>query len=461
MLEKETLSARAGEFVSTIKTSSAHLMDIVDEILDIAKLEAGMILIEHDVFNLKELVGTIDHSFRERIQDKGLSFVIRYLPHDIIHIKGDEYRLTQILNNLLSNALKFTSTGTIMLEVRCKERQADNCILEFMISDTGIGITEEKIKTIFDRFEQGDPNITRKYGGTGLGLSIVKQLIDLQNGHIKVQSEPGKGSAFTLELPFECMTEVDMTPSRPQDEKGILIEHTLRILIVEDNRINQQLLEYWFKEKNIRYTIAQNGFEAFEILSKESFDLILMDIQMPEMDGYDVTIQIRQELKNDVPVIAMTAHAMDSEKEKCLACGMNDYLSKPISETDLFLILAKYAGQKQQEPLADISYLRQLSNGNDGFIIELLGQFLIQAPQELSSLKEAFAMQDESTMKAIAHSMKTTFGYIGMGKTHWQVLEQIEQARSVADAESSVEMAARLYKKAEAECLKICEDLRR
>ncbi len=460
LLEKENLDEKSAKFVSTIKTSGEHLMVIIDEILNIAKLEAGMILIEHAPFNLIDLIRTIEHSFKERIEDKGIVFEIHYPESNISIIKGDEFRLTQILNNLLSNALKFTTKGSIVLRIRGTFNTPDHCLIAFIISDTGIGITKEKMKTIFDRFEQGDPHITRKYGGTGLGLSIVKQLVELQNGDIRIESEQGIGSTFTIELPFELPVAASQESMAVPKEPDIQFAAPVRVLIVEDNKINQQLLLHWLRDKNIQYSIAENGFDALEMISMESFDIILMDIQMPEMDGYEVTTRIRNELKSSVPIIAMTAHALDSEKEKCITSGMNDYLSKPILETDFFLMLAKYSGELPKETLVNESYLRELSHGNQQFVKDLLQQFLIQAPEELVDLHEAYKMNDKQKMNFVAHSMKTTFSYLGISKTHLNTFERIENAESLSTAGPWIKIAAKLSRQAEDQCRRLLEKMK-
>jgi signal transduction histidine kinase len=457
LLEKEHLVGKAAKFVTTIKTSGEHLMDITNEILDIAKLEAGMIFIEQVPFDLQKLIIHIEHSFKERIEERQILFEIDNLATHIRIIKGDEFRLTQILNNLLGNALKFTVLGKITLQIRCSKTSSNACTLVFLVTDTGIGIAKEKMSTIFDRFEQGDPQITRKYGGTGLGLAIVKQLVELQHGNITIESELDKGSSFKIEIPFELPAESSVIPVEVFTEQPIELANSVRVLIVEDNRINQQLLEHWFKTKKINYSIAQNGFEALDILGKDSFDLILMDIQMPEMDGYEVTIRIRNEYNNTIPIIAMTAHAMDAEKEKCIASGMNDYLSKPISELELFKMLANYSAQAPKNSLIDLAYLDELSNGRLQFRQELLQQFIRQAPDELSSLHEAYQQQDEQRMKALSHSMKTTFGYLGISNIHLQMLDRIEKAHSVSEADPWIKEVAKLCKQVEADCHRLLQ----
>jgi len=457
LLEKENLDGKAAKFVTTIKISGEHLMDITNEMLDIAKLEAGMIFIEQVPFDLQQLIKNVEYSFKERIEEKAILFEIDNLATHIRTIKGDEFRLTQILNNLLGNALKFTVLGKITLQIRCNMTSSNACTLTFIVTDTGIGIANDKMDTIFNRFEQGDPHITRKYGGTGLGLAIVKQLVELQLGNITIESELDKGSSFKIEIPFELPAESSVIPLEVITEQTIELTNPVRVLIVEDNRINQQLLEHWFKTKNINYSIAQNGFEALDILARDSFDIILMDIQMPEMDGYEVTIRIRNECHNTIPIIAMTAHAMDAEKEKCIASGMNGYLSKPISESKLFEMLANYSAQASKKLLIDSVYLDELSNGNLQFKQELLQQFIRQVPDELSDLQEAYQQQDEQRMKALSHSMKTTFGYLGISNIHLQMLDRIEKTHSVSEAEPWINEVAKLCKLAEADCHRLLQ----
>lgn len=444
LLEKEPLNEKAQKFVSTIKTSGGYLMHIVNEILDIAKIEEHMIQIEHFPFSLKKLLEHVESDFGERIHAKGLEFEANY-PIDDMTIIGDEYRLSQILNNLLSNALKFTPSGKIKLHVSCKEKNDTTCILVFKVTDTGIGIPEDKIDKIFDRFEQGDTHITRKYGGTGLGLSIVKQLVDLQQGSIQLHSQINKGSEFIIELPFKLAPIDDLFKAASISNDYQFADADFHILIVEDNRINQQLLEHWFNAKHIQYKVAQNGFEALDLIASQVFDLILLDIQMPEMDGYEVTHIIRHKLNITIPIIAMTAHAMVTEKDKCLEAGMNDYISKPISEPLLFSLIQKHLPAARRSSFINKEYLLELSNGDAEFIRELLEQFMTQAKSELNLLLDAANKKDIKKVKSTAHSMITTFGYLGIPTDKLDELRALQSLQSTDEIQKSIDKISSLY----------------
>ena len=459
LLEKENLNRKASQFVSTIKTSGSHLMEIVNEILDIAKIEEGMIRIEHAPFSLKELIQVLDHSFRDRIEEKGICFLIDWQAGSIDLLSGDEYRLTQILNNLLSNALKFTQRGEISLQINCLNIDRKTCLISFRVSDTGIGISEAEQKTIFERFAQGDAQITRKYGGTGLGLSIVKQLVDLQHGTIQLTSEAGKGSTFCVDLPFELGDEYQDANKSANDLIELSVKTGLRVLIVEDNRINQQLLEHWLEAKQIQYTIAVNGFEAISAFAGHNFDIVLMDIQMPEMDGYEVSRHIRSTLKSHIPIIAMTAHALNAEKMKCLMAGMNDYLSKPILEKELFRMINLFTASTSERIFIRPDYLYQLSNGNFSFCCEMIQQFQIQAPQELQLLWDAIEQKDLSKVKSTAHSMKTTFGYMGISAPELMVLEELEKTITIEQPIQTIDRLMKLYKGAYNESIQLLTEL--
>jgi CheY-like chemotaxis protein len=282
----------------------------------------------------------------EKIKEKKLYLTteIKETVPDII--TGDAVRLTQILVNLLGNALKFTEVGGVKLIVDVVHVDKDKVNLKFNIIDTGIGIAKEKQESIFERFQQAEAETSRRFGGTGLGLSIVKQLVELQGGTLSLESKPGKGSEFIIQMEYKLPDEEKMlSDALAAAEMNTVSLNEVKVLIAEDNPMNQQLIKHLMKNWVIDHTIVNNGAEAVEALKHENFNIVLMDIQMPEMDGYTATTVIRKELKLQIPIIAMTAHAMMGEKEKCLQLGMNDYISKPLKETILYNIIAQYSFQ--------------------------------------------------------------------------------------------------------------------
>jgi CheY-like chemotaxis protein len=345
ILQKTKLDNEQREYVDIIQTSGDNLLSIVNDILDLSKIEAGMMRIEEAPFRVSDIISTVETMLKPKAEEKNLKLIVN-LDSDIPEmVSGDAVRLTQILVNLVSNSIKFTEEGGVYLRVTMLKNENGAAKLEFLVRDTGIGIPSEKQSTIFDRFEQAEAETTRRFGGTGLGLSIVKNLVDLQKGTISLFSQNGNGSSFTVELSF-TICDAEGTIKREIKKQATISDNSkskIRILIAEDNAMNQRLIKHLMQSRGYHFDLVFNGIQAIESLKKQTYDLVLMDIQMPEMDGYTATGQIRNELKLHIPVIAMTAHAMSGEREKCMRAGMNDYLSKPIDEEILFDLIQKYS----------------------------------------------------------------------------------------------------------------------
>ena len=305
--------------------------------------------------------------------------------------------------------------------------------IQICVSDTGIGIAPEKQKGIFERFQQAETETTRRYGGTGLGLAIVKQLVDMQDGTIRLKSELNKGSEFMVDLTYKLPDLEQLFSEAMAAETEQVSLQKIKALIAEDNLMNQQLIAHLMKSWSIDFTIVSNGAEAVREVTKTGYAIVLMDIQMPEMDGYTATSIIRNELKDDIPIIAMTAHAMSGEREKCLEIGMNDYVSKPIKETVLYNMIARHAQRNGQADspvnhhVINLNYLHQLSGNDSEFENQILTQFLVQLPEELSKLEDAIQANDFETTRRVAHSMKSTVGYVGLSEELHPVLNRIER----------------------------------
>jgi signal transduction histidine kinase/CheY-like chemotaxis protein len=344
ILQKTKLENEQKDYVDIIQRSGDNLLSIVNDILDLSKIEAGMLRIEEAPFRVSDIISTVETMLSPRAEEKKLKLFVN-LDVDVPEIvSGDAVRLTQILVNLVSNSIKFTEDGGVYLRVTMLKMENNTAKLEFLVRDTGIGIPAEKQLTIFDRFEQAEAETTRRFGGTGLGLSIVKNLVELQKGTITLFSNEGHGSSFTVELSFKiCEGERTVREIKRHVAISDNNKSGIRILIAEDNSMNQRLIRHLLKSRGYNFDLVFNGVQAIESLKKQSYDMVLMDIQMPEMDGYSATRQIREELKSTIPVIAMTAHAMSGEREKCIKSGMNDYISKPINEEILFDIIQKYS----------------------------------------------------------------------------------------------------------------------
>lgn len=342
-LSKTPLNPEQKEYVSAVQSSGENLLTIVNDILDFSKIEAGMVRIESIEFNLHELLKSVSNMFFVQAKEKGVLLQLHVLENVPQLIIGDPTRLTQILINLIGNALKFTGNGNIDILVETLNQDEKNIQLQFKVKDTGIGISKDKLPEIFNRFTQAKSDTSRIYGGTGLGLSIVKKLLELQNGIITVASEKDKGSVFTFTIPYKKpKIVVEAHDGLTKKNKKIITKNKARVLVAEDNILNQKLAGFMLNDWGIGYDICSNGKQAIEKLENNDYQLILMDIQMPEMNGYETTEFIRKQLNIKVPIIAMTAHALPDEKTKCLSFGMTDHISKPINETELYNLITKY-----------------------------------------------------------------------------------------------------------------------
>jgi CheY-like chemotaxis protein/two-component sensor histidine kinase len=440
LLQKENLNERSIEFVNSIQNSGESLLAIINDILDFSKIEAGMMRIESTPFGLRELLHSIETMFASRILLKNLQLTVNIDKQIPGVLNGDAVRLTQILVNLVNNSIKFTNKGDIRISVKADARVEDKINISFSVKDTGIGIPPEKIDTIFERFQQAFEDSTRKYGGTGLGLSIVKQLVELQNGTIRVSSTQNVGTEFIFTIPYTVARELTavVDQNTAVNDEILLDENNTRILVAEDNVMNQSLMRHLLADRHLEFDIVNNGQEAIEQLRQKRYSLVLMDIQMPRMDGYSATMKIRNELKSSIPIVAMTAHAMAGEREKCMANGMNEYISKPIREHELFKIINAVLNTKRGLIAADdnissndgktldLGYLKELSGGNAAFEVSMLEQFLQQVPLELKAMQEAFIREDYAMATQIAHNMKTSVSFAGLTTKLDSSLDYIE-----------------------------------
>ncbi|MEP7321822.1 MAG: response regulator [Saprospiraceae bacterium] len=446
LLEKKDLSVELKEFVSYIKTSSDNLYKIVNDILDTSKIEAGMMRIESVPFKLSEIINQIDTIFNKKFAENLIGWNRHVDPNIPDQLIGDPTRLTQILSNILSNALKFTHKGMVRLDISLSSRSGMKVVLSFTINDSGIGILPEMQTKLFERFQQADDSITRKYGGSGLGLAITKELVELQEGTISMDSLPGQGSTFTVKIPYFIHVdslEKSSLNSNPTELTNELI-HKATILLVEDNATNQVLMKHFINQYHMECDIASNGNEAIARIKEKKYDIILMDIQMPEMDGYTATKIIRQELKLEIPIIAMTAFAFENERDKCIASGMNEYLSKPVRLENLLEIVRRYTkvdekntnhipGKLSYTPttVVDMKYLDKISPDNQEFKQNILSQFTDQVPLEIMTLEKNLKDNDIQSFKKTAHRMKSTFSIAGPDSEIYIMLDSFESTASI------------------------------
>jgi len=440
LLQKKKLDADTRLHITTVQQSGETLLAIVNDILDLSKIESGMMRIEHVPFDPEALVHSVGTMFHHRSAEKQVPLIVSFDPAIPETITGDPTRLTQILVNLVSNAFKFTETGEINLRVTTNGRNDDHLNLMFEVTDTGIGIETERLETIFERFRQAEDSTTRQFGGTGLGLSIVRDLVYLQDGHIALASRPGAGTSVKVTIPYRVAVESELPLAGAPAEAAHAQRPGLRVLIAEDHIINQGLMMRLMEERGIAGRVATNGFEAIEMLRSERFDLVFMDIQMPGMDGYTATRAIREELKLTIPVIAMTAHAMEGEKEKCIRLGMDDHIAKPVRESELDRVLTTYTEPLPRNGIPahsfkviDLDYMREISNGDATYEKLVTEQFLHLMPRELEALSAAIGKRDRSEIRRIAHGIKTTISIMGLNALLDEPLDVLENGSSAKE----------------------------
>lgn len=436
LLSETALEPKQQEFLKVIRQSSDQLMMLINHVLDLSKIKAGKLIIEKTDFSLHEEIENIIPPFRIKAQEKNLLFKhIVDVPKNII-LSGDRLRLHQVLINLLSNALKFTSDGQVELEVTNLGIIDNQIALRFSISDTGIGIADELKEKVFESFVQADSGITRKFGGTGLGLSITKMLVELQGGKIHVKNNKPKGTSFSFTLKYEISHKLSSTTLIGKSALPDYSELSgKKILVVEDNEINQKVIQTYLSKASIISVIANNGKEAVEILGNENdVDLIIMDLQMPEMNGFQATAFIRKRMMIQTPIIAMTASALQNEKMKCFEIGMNEYLTKPFVPAEFFRVLKRFLlkrnnGLKCENHLTNKSQLYNLSNllemDDAEYFCDVLELFLHSTPVLLEEIKTQTLFENWEGVYKKAHKLKSSVGLLKM-KELLKITELIE-----------------------------------
>jgi PAS domain S-box-containing protein len=461
LLSKTKLADQQRNYLKLIQESAGNLLVIVNDILDLEKIVAGKLQLEKIAFKIVDKIATTSQSFIYKAEEKELGLIFQNsIPADLV-VDGDPYRLSQVLNNILSNALKFTEHGHINITTGIRERNEESVVVEITISDTGIGISEERIWTIFEPFEQADAAISRKYGGTGLGLTICKNMIEMQHGELLVQSTEGKGSAFTIRIPYQISVET-MEEKESNEEINYKSLGSKKILVAEDVELNQYLARHILESWDFEVVIAHNGREALELLLQDSFDCILMDVQMPEMDGIEATQVIRKlpdPVKSAIPIIALTANALKGDSEKYLAAGMNDYLAKPFDEESLFRVIyrnlaslqtelslstKKYTGMiPANDKLYDLSMVRSVSGGDEGFIKKMVALFIETVPQNMRELTKAMEDGNWEQVGKTAHKLKSTVDSMGIKS----IRQEIRTVETNARQKQSLEQVPPLVEK--------------
>jgi PAS domain S-box-containing protein len=432
-------------YLNAIKHSAENLKVIINDILDLAAIESGKLKFEKIGFNLKDLVPSLISTFAYQAKEKKLK--LEYSIDEKLNriLLGDPVRLNQILINLINNAVKFTHRGSIHVACEVERLQKDRCWIRIEVSDTGVGIPEEKLATIFESFSQADESVTRRYGGSGLGLTIVKQLVELQDGKITVRSQENKGSTFIVLIPYEAgvarsINKASKKASLPPNRS---LASELHVLLVEDNDINRLYAKSILKTWDCHTDIAENGEVALEKVKNNHYDIILMDVQMPVMDGYEATkaIRLMDGGKSLVPIVALTANATKKDVELCLAAGMNDYLAKPFTPDDLQrkifedlkirpANLSLHSTIDGVNRHFDFTYLRDVSGNNEDFIKEMIQTFIQTIPPILQEMNSSASRKDWEKLSRLAHQIKPSLALMGMNELRSKLVFIEENGKS-------------------------------
>ncbi len=456
------LTPEQHRYSETIRSSAQALLKIINDILDFSKIEADKLSFETLDFDLRKTVEGTLALLSTRSQEKQIELSLLFDDDVPRALRGDEGRLRQVLTNLIGNAVKFTARGKIGVHVMKESGCDSNTRLRFQVSDTGVGISPSAQGRVFEAFSQADGSMTRKYGGTGLGLAISKRLVQLMNGEIGFESSLGEGSMFWFTASFErqppgapvspsAATAVSKPAHCPSSLRG-------RILIAEDNAVNMEVAICHMEKLGLHADMVANGLEAVEALKHIRYDLVLMDCQMPEMDGYEATAEIRRSegTKQHTPIVAITANAMRGDRERCLEAGMDDYVTKPIEEAELYAVLTRWLPEpdKRAERIkrelrsppateaADVHVTERLSLFQQEFssamVVRLIDKFLPDTAQRLAALREAVGATDAQAIARAAHGLKGSYGNIGSQEAAGlcQRLEQQSRAGAISEADA-------------------------
>jgi two-component system sensor histidine kinase/response regulator len=453
------------QILKTVKSAADNLLGLINDLLDFSKIEAGKLELDVSDFSLRSALGDTLRALKVRAKSKGLELSLDVRPDVPDLLLGDSGRLRQVLLNLVGNAVKFTESGSVRVGVAVAEPAPNgNLALRFQVTDTGIGIPQDKQQAIFRAFEQEDTSTTRKYGGTGLGLTIAARLVELMGGVISVESQLGQGSTFAFTARFGLQPDraweidgasekrTDSEPHTPAPEGA----RPLRVLVAEDNDFNAQLIEQVLARRGHHVSIAQNGREALALLESGDFELLILDIHMPELDGFEVTRALRRrerETGAHLPIIALTARSRKEDREKCLEVGMDDFLTKPFRASDLWAVMERVAGSSReaavvsediapQSPALDAATILAACGEHQSLLAKMCHSFRVKIPNHLASLKDALSQQDAPRIREAAHKicgMIATFS-----SEAGDIAERLERSAAAGDLADCGPLAQRL-----------------
>jgi PAS domain S-box-containing protein len=468
VLLKTDLLAKQKEYLEAIKLSGDALIVLINDILDLAKVDAGKMIFEQTPFKMAMSISAMLHLFEPKIQEKNLLLIKEYDSNIPEVLVGDPVRLHQIILNLVSNAVKFTTQGNITVRVHLLEEDDEKVTIEFAVSDTGIGIAEDKLEKIFENFQQAYSGTSRLYGGTGLGLAIVKQLVEPQGGSIRVESKVNEGSTFSFCLSFK-KTNDEAEYETEMMELDFDIKD-LKIMVVEDIVLNQLLMKTVLEDFEFTCDIAANGKIAIEKLQTNTYDAILMDLQMPEMNGFKATEHIRKIMNSDVPIIALTADVTTVDLAKCKAAGMNDYIAKPVDER---LLYSKIVGLVKKSMLKtsdkideiietkkikciDLEYLIHRTKSNPELMMQMISIYLEQTPPLISAMKQSLHDKDWDLLYSSVHKMIPSFSIMGINSDFENMAKQVQE---FASRQLETDGIPELVLQIETVCNQACKEL--
>ena len=422
-LAQSQLDANQRYFTDIMRSASSTLLSIINDVLDISKIESGKFSIETIQFNLNETVKRTLSIFKDKAKQAGISLDIDLMDDRSISYFGDPHRLSQVLFNIVGNAIKFTHSGYVRVTSQLTRKENDICSVAFKIQDTGVGMDMAYLAKVFEAFSQEDASITRKFGGSGLGLSIARSIVQIMGGTIQIDSEKGKGTCVEIRIPMRISND------KPKQEIVEIIHMQkslkgLRVLAAEDNELNRMVLQVILKKCEVVLSIAQNGQEAIDLIQEKKFDIVLMDVQMPLVDGLEATKYIRDELKLNTPIIGLSANAMREEVEICRQAGMNDYLVKPYSERALVEIMKKWSfeekvldreiGDLNLHEELDLSMLKQYLGNDVNALQDVVSGYLEHLPPQLDRLELALIGSDVTALRHELHQLKASMEIIGV-----------------------------------------------
>ncbi|MEO8087586.1 MAG: ATP-binding protein [Bacteroidota bacterium] len=465
---KTDLTLKQREYLDAIKMSGDALIVLINDILDLAKVDAGKMTFVQTPFKMSSSISAMLHLFEPKIQEKNLELIKEYdskIPEVLV---GDPVRLHQIVLNLVSNAVKFTTKGKIIVRVKLLSEDEEKVSIQFAVTDTGIGIPDSKIEKIFENFQQASSGTSRLYGGTGLGLAIVKQLVEPQGGTISVTSKVNEGTTFSFVLSFR------KTEAEAELDAGLVVLDSeiknIRVLVAEDIALNQLLMRTLLDDFGFECDIAANGKIAIEKLRHKLYDIVLMDLQMPEMNGFEATEHIRSKMNSQIPIIALTADVTTVDLEKCKSVGMNDYIAKPVDERLLYskivglvkkslLSIEKEVREKDETKKSkciDLGYLNHRTKSNPALMMEMISLYLEQTPPLISLMKKSLKEKDWDSLYSAVHKMIPSFSIVGISLDFEIMAKKIQE---YASSQQQTTVIPDLVLQLENVCTQACREL--